>query len=675
MKRLRNILLTLFSALFGAVLCVACETIETKSAYLTVAKTEITLQLGAKSQIDVNYGDGGENDALSFTSSVPTVVSVDEYGNVTGEAVGQATVTVLYADKTATCAVTVTLDGQIPLLDFEQFSGQTANVSRNQQLNFAAVVVYNGDLYRDAEITYTSSAESVGTVSESGVFTPVGLGETVVTATAAWRGVSAATLTRTVTVKVEKTVQFYVNDGSQSEFTLYTKAQHGGKTYSTETAFVVTAKEDDVDKSADVTVEFSNPAIATYDNATGKITALGYGQTTVEAYFMDTDNVKQSATFALNVLRPMATYETNVENFEALVGAGLPMATLFGTDTLLEIYQPTDNGNVALTYADGKVLGLQTQNDGWTETQIVAYTNAYGYTFNVKACTKIIDEVSDLGVFTVTKDLVAKENKTIGGYFILSGNLDASARAAIHHEGMDELSGRVSGSTQYCYYNDATVNVGFAGTLDGNGFKLTANVDSYGLFAGLQNGAVIKNVELDLSVTAATKPTRSCSALAHRQQGTLVTLENVVISMRDKRLENNQTMKNLNLSLMQNVNTGLTMKNVVVVADCVWTEKHTDETSTKNGGILFLSDAGYNAASWSTRAKNVYVVYAEKVALHYDKTNAAKTVYAGNDAETGERGYATMTRIATLSAIAGVSAYADLPWTYDTATGALVWKN
>ncbi len=679
MKRLRNILLTVFSFVLGAVLCVACETVEEKSAYLTLEKTEITLQLGAQSQIEVSYGDGGENDALAFVSSAPTTVSVDENGTIVGEAVGQATITVTYADKSATCVVTVSLEGQLPLLDFTQFTGAETTVSRNQQLNFAAVVIYDSTLYEDAEISYEVSNDEVGEITEEGLFTACGLGETTVTATATWRGVTAETLTKSVTVTVEKTVQFYVNDGSSQNFTLYTKAQHAGETYATEAAFVVTAQEDGVDKSADVTVEFSNPTVASYDKTAGKITALQYGETTVEAYFMDADNVKQSATFTVTVVRPVAAYEAKIENFEALVGAGLPLATLFGTDEVTEIYQTTDGGNVDLTYADGKVLGLQTQSDGWTNTQIAAYSDTCGYTFEVVACAKLIAGVSDLSLFTVTTDLVAKTDKTIGGYFVLTTDVDASAQEAIHHAGLDELTGRVNGSTQYRYYNDATFTVGFAGTLDGNGHKITANVDSYGFFGGLQNGAVLKNVEFDLSMTKATQSSRSCSALAHRQQGGSATLENVIVTMRDKRLENNQTVKSFNLSLIQNVNTGIKMTNVVVVADCEWLETHTDGTTAKNGGVLFLSDGGSTdsalAGSWDTRAKNVYIVYGEKVALTYHKSYAKRTVYAGNDAATGERGYSQISRIATLSAITDVTAYEELAWTYDTASGSLIWKN
>ena len=364
--------------------------------------------------------------------------------------------------------------------------------------------------------------------------------------------------------------------------------------------------------------------------------------------------------------------ETSDETTNSL-GLGVTAANLGVYDGAKKVGVTGENGAVDLS-------ALATD---WTlgENHFVSVFDADDkvYSAPVQYVTKAIDSTDDLSVFTVTTDLVAKTDKTIGGYFVLAEDVDFSSQAAIHHAGMDELTGRVSGSTQYRYYNDGNCNVGFAGTFDGNGFKLTANVDSYGFFGGLQNGAMLKNVEFDLSMTKATQASRSCSALAHRQQGSLVTLENVIVAMHDKREENNQTVKSFNLSLIQNVNTGIKMTNVVVVADCEWLATHTDGTTTKNGGVLFLSDGGSTdsalAGSWDTRAKNVYIVYGEKVALTYHKSYAIRTVYAGNDAATGERAYSQISRIATLSAITDVTAYEELAWTYDAEKDTWVWKN
>ena len=282
--------------------------------------------------------------------------------------------------------------------------------------------------------------------------------------------------------------------------------------------------------------------------------------------------------------------------------------------------------------------------------------------------TKAIEVAEDLKVFTLatTNTFVDTESKTIKGYYVLTGNLGATAQTAEHHTLLN-----ASGSM----YNAATT-AGFAGTFDGNGYTLSANVDSYGLFGALADNAVIKNVVLDLYAKGVSNYTRCATLLAVRSNltsaNTPALIENVYVKMNDNREEAKKT---FNVSLFRYGNnddiTWTKMKNLVIEnVNCEYA-KDTDEVYyTKAGGVMFIEDAKSYAGAFNTNTANCYVIAQNGTPLSITaKSGSTQKSY------TAQYPYSSsQTCFKNFSYISTLSEATNLAWTYDETSGRLTVK-
>ena len=118
--------------------------------------------------------------SVTWSSSKPSVASVDESGVVTGLSKGSATITATSASgRTARCKVTVKVI--LPKsLDFKQLY-----VTMHPGEQFATTVTLSPESVSDPRVIYASSDPAVATVDESGVITAVGVGTATITGTAA----------------------------------------------------------------------------------------------------------------------------------------------------------------------------------------------------------------------------------------------------------------------------------------------------------------------------------------------------------------------------------------------------------------------------------------------------------------------------------------------------------
>lgn len=114
--------------------------------------------------------DTTDNVILTYTSSDPSVVTVDANGKVTPVANGSATITVTYMEYTITVNVTCEVYTKLVL--------DVTDVTLNPSSSTAKL--YSGRL-DVTQITWTSSDESVATVKD-GVVTAVGNGNATITA-------------------------------------------------------------------------------------------------------------------------------------------------------------------------------------------------------------------------------------------------------------------------------------------------------------------------------------------------------------------------------------------------------------------------------------------------------------------------------------------------------------
>lgn len=139
--------------------------------------------------------------SITYTSSNPSIATVDKNGKVTAISKGTATITVttLSEGKTATCKVTVNqLPTVIPvqsiIIDKDNinlFEGETTNVS----------VTINPADATNKDISFTSSNPKIVTVDKNGKLTAISPGTTTIVATSIGEGKSTS-CTVTVSKKV-----------------------------------------------------------------------------------------------------------------------------------------------------------------------------------------------------------------------------------------------------------------------------------------------------------------------------------------------------------------------------------------------------------------------------------------------------------------------------------------
>ena len=134
----------------------------------------------------------------------------------------------------------------------------------------AQITITDNAAQENPTYTYTSSDEKVATVSNDGVVTPVGEGTATITVTApATANYKEGTATATVKVSALPGQEVsFVKEGDQTA--TYGDAFENAATNATQNGGAITYAS-------------SNPDVATVDSATGAVTIVGAGETTISA--------------------------------------------------------------------------------------------------------------------------------------------------------------------------------------------------------------------------------------------------------------------------------------------------------------------------------------------------------------------------------------------------------
>lgn len=143
---------------------------------LTISQSSAALLVGETASLTISGGTG----TPVWASSDPNVASVSG-GTVTAAAAGTATITVTCGTEKAACTVTVT----VPEPEVEVYLNRTDFTIRRQDgdtFQMQVKVKETRKLY-EGTVAWTSADPSVVTVSETGLVTRVGRGNTVITAT------------------------------------------------------------------------------------------------------------------------------------------------------------------------------------------------------------------------------------------------------------------------------------------------------------------------------------------------------------------------------------------------------------------------------------------------------------------------------------------------------------
>src|SRR6266568_2578368 len=166
-------------------------------ASVTVTPASVSIQQGQTVQLTATPKDANGN-ALSgrvvtWSSSNPSVASVNTGGFVTSSAAGSATITAASEGQSGTSAITVT---SVPVATVS-VSPASATVLAGQTVQLSATPKdVNGNPLTGRTITWSSSNTSVATVNSSGLVSCVVAGSATITATSEGQsGTSAITVT------------------------------------------------------------------------------------------------------------------------------------------------------------------------------------------------------------------------------------------------------------------------------------------------------------------------------------------------------------------------------------------------------------------------------------------------------------------------------------------------
>ena len=243
---------------------------------VTLNKATLSLIAGASETLTATVAPAdATNQKVTWKSDKPEIATVDANGKVTGVKAGEATITVTTEDggKTATCKVTVS-ETSVAV------TGVTLNKAALSLIAGASETLTATVAPADAtnkKVTWKSSDAAVATVDTNGKVTAVKAGEATITVTTEDGG-------KTATCKVT------VKPNLVSEITLAALAIYVGESK----AVTATVKPDDA-TNKELTWKSSDESIATVD-ATGKVTGVKIGTTTITATARDGSGVSGSCT-------------------------------------------------------------------------------------------------------------------------------------------------------------------------------------------------------------------------------------------------------------------------------------------------------------------------------------------------------------------------------------------
>ncbi len=204
--------------------------------------------------------------SVIWSSSDESVASVSSGGVVTAKAAGSATITVKTNDggKTATCSVTVL--AKTVSVTGVSLSESFLSMEEGETRTLTATVTPENAT--DKSVTWSSSAESVATVSATGEVTAKSVGSATITVKTTDGGM-IATCYVSVKAKVIPVTGISLNKTSMTI-----------KVGETQTLIATITPSDATDKT--VTWKSSNTAVATVDS-NGKVTAKSIGTATISA--------------------------------------------------------------------------------------------------------------------------------------------------------------------------------------------------------------------------------------------------------------------------------------------------------------------------------------------------------------------------------------------------------
>ena len=312
-----------------------------KAQRITVDPTSHTMHAGETKTIKATIwpAEAGTG-TITWNSDNTSVATVDGNGKVTAVSVGTARITAAHSGQSATCVITVApIEVRHITLD-----RNTLNLGLNKTRTLVATIMPTNAT--DKTVTWSTSDESVATVSSNGLVRGIAYGTATITAT------SSNGLTATCTVHVVPTPVEGVSLNKTSTTLII-----NGSTYGTEQLIATITPADAVNKN--VTWTSSNPAVATVSD-TGLVTAVAKGTATITVTTVD-GGYTASCTVRVGVRKTVTTSAINTNS-------GTFNINYYGEGSLTAQGLKIDVGNADNSTANYLEMGLRYNRNNYNGT-------------------------------------------------------------------------------------------------------------------------------------------------------------------------------------------------------------------------------------------------------------------------------------------------------------------
>lgn len=465
---------------------------------------------------------------LTWESSDPDCVQVDETGKVVSYKIGEATITAKIGDMKGICKVTVGIGNTLPLLKLDNEKDKY-NISKDyQEYPFTAYVLYNGKKFYDVEVEWKSADENVVKFADAtkSSLSIIEKGSTEIILNAKWRGLTlteAPSLYKTIAVEVHDDVYFFINGEQVNDINLYTVDRFAGMDYDGKFEnFIPTAQIKGT--------EYNNSSafsISTTDNladidANKALVPNKYGTGTVDISITD-NGTTYSFAIKLNIERPVAEYDGRIDYFSAKTGLVKDLVDVenntYANKTMVqkafenEIFYDNGNGiadikvyqgenQVNYDAETGKVNGIKYEKDKFYSENFKIETSKAVYIITTDIYYLVLSDKDDLALLKqeLVQDKYGKNSVTnIDGYCVLASNIDAENTGIAHDETFNP-----TGSYRWAYdfteksfveCQDGYGAYGFTGRFNGQGYSIdNFKPNSRGLLGHVFFGAIVENL-------------------------------------------------------------------------------------------------------------------------------------------------------------------------------------
>ena len=396
----------------GSNLSASCKVtvVSSLAQSITLDKTEVSLEVTETATLVATVlPETTSNKSVEWKSSNEAVATVNNKGEVTAIAVGEATITVTTVDGSnlsTSCTVTV-----VPTLA-ESIALDKTEISLEATETATLVATVLPELATDKSVKWSSSDKAVAVVDENGVVTAVSVGEAIITATTTDGSNLSASCKVTVLPTLAESITL-----DKTEISLE----------ATETATLIATILPEATFNKDVEWSSTDETVAVVEE-NGVVTAVSVGEATITATTVDDSNLSASCkvtvvpTLAVSIELDQTEASVEEKSDLQLTATILPKHTTnkevaWGSSD--KWVATVDNTGLVTMYSAGEVIITATTTDG-TNISAACHINVYSGINGVNG--------DDVIVATVGDNIVVKNAKlgSIVNVYASNGALVAS---------------------------------------------------------------------------------------------------------------------------------------------------------------------------------------------------------------------------------------------------------